>query len=131
LERDNDRGEEATTFFKKAIDLHKKTGFEDGLAVAWSQLGQIYQQTGQDQLAETCFNYAYSHFSRLGNPLGQAEVLRYLAILYEARNASELALRCMEQLMEVHHRSGFEIGESDRERLNRLQGKQVSDRRKP
>ncbi|MDC4224271.1 MAG: tetratricopeptide repeat protein [Candidatus Manganitrophus sp.] len=64
--------EEAIDLFRKAIDFHKKAGHEEGLAATWGQLGRVFLQRDQDRDAETCFNYATTHFNRLGDPAGES-----------------------------------------------------------
>lgn len=120
LELDGRRPGEAIPFLKRAIDLHKKTGHEEGLAAAWGQLGRAYRQLGKDRRAETCFNYAYSHFGQVGNPAGEAEALRGLADIYEDRREPELALRCMTRIREILTRFGVRLPEKDSDREERL-----------
>jgi tetratricopeptide (TPR) repeat protein len=117
---DGRRTGEAVSFFKRAIDLHKKTGNEEGLAAAWGQLGRAYRQRGKDRRAETCFNYSYTHFGQVGNPSGEAEALRSLADIYEDRNEPELAFRCMTRIRETFTRFGLRLPEVDSDREERL-----------
>ena len=56
--------------------------------------------SGRSVEAERCFNNATEHFIKLGNPSGEAAVLRELADLYEQRQDTIAAIRCVERL---HH----------------------------
>jgi tetratricopeptide (TPR) repeat protein len=120
LEQDLGRMQEAAGFFKKAIDLHKKTGYEEGLAVTWGQLGRNFLIQGNDKEAETCFNYASTHFARLSDPTGEAEALRCLADVYEKRSDPELALRCLVRVVEIHRQFGLPVLRADQAWLARL-----------
>jgi tetratricopeptide (TPR) repeat protein len=104
LEQDTGHLEEAVVAFKKAIELHKTTGNEEGLAGTWGQLGRVFLRLRKDQQAETCFNYSSSHFISLGDPAGEAEALRGLASVYEARGDPELVRRCMARITEIQKR---------------------------
>jgi tetratricopeptide (TPR) repeat protein len=120
LEMDGRRPGEAVLFLKRAIELHKKTGNEEGLAATWGQLGRAYRQLGKDQRAETCFNYSYTHFGQVGKPEGEAEALRGLADIYEDRNEPELALRCLTRIREIFTRFSLRLPELDSDREERL-----------
>jgi tetratricopeptide (TPR) repeat protein len=106
LEQDGGNSEEAVRFFTKAIELHKQTGHEEGLAATWGQLGRTYRRLADDHKAETCLNFSYTHYEQLGKPAGQIEALRALSQLYEDRNDPELVLRCMTRLQEIEVRMG-------------------------
>lgn len=121
LEQAMGHPEEAIGLFRKAIDFHKKSGHEEGLAATWGQLGRAFLQRGQDRDAETCFNYSTTHFSRLGDPAGEAEALRGLADVYERRGDRELALHCLARIMELQKRYRLPPDTRDRERNDRLQ----------
>lgn len=112
--------EEAITLFKKAIDFHKKAGHEEGLAATWGQLGRAFLRRDQDRDAETCFNYATTHFNRLGDPTGESEALRSLAAVYERRGDRELALHCLGRILEIQERYRLPPDARDRERSDRL-----------
>jgi len=120
LEIDGECPGEAISFFKRAIDLHKKTGHEEGLAAAWGHLGRAYRQLGKNKEAETCFNYSYTHFGQVGNSAGEAEALRGLADIYEDRKEPELALRCLTRIRENFTRFGLRLPEGDIKREERL-----------
>lgn len=112
--------EEAIGLFRKAIDFHKKTGHEEGLAATWGQLGRAFLHRRQDRDAETCFNYSTTHFSRLGDPVGEAEALRGLADVYECRGDRELALHCLAQIIDIQKRYRLPPDARDREQTDRL-----------
>ena len=126
LEEDLGNLERAAAFFKKAIDLHKKTGYEEGLAATWGQLGRNLLRQGNGRDAETCFNHACAHFSRLGDSTGEAEALRGLADVFEARNERDLACRCIRRAIEVHERLGLPVSRFDIERLEKLRGESAA-----
>ncbi|MDC4204956.1 MAG: tetratricopeptide repeat protein [Candidatus Manganitrophus sp.] len=115
--------EEAINLFRKAIDFHKKAGHEEGLAATWGQLGRVFLQRDQDRDAETCFNYATTHFNRLGDPSGESEALRGLAAVYERRGDRELALHCLERITEIEERYRLPPDARDHEQNNRLRRK--------
>lgn len=96
----------AVRLFKRAIDLHKETGHEEGLAATWGQLGRVYLLLADDRRAETCLNFSCTHYEHLGNTAGQIEALRALSRLYEDRDDPELALRCLSRLQEIRMRLG-------------------------
>ncbi|MES4785136.1 MAG: hypothetical protein C4294_04215, partial [Nitrospiraceae bacterium] len=50
--------DEAIANFKKALDLHRAVGNEEGLAVTYSQLGKTLLLAGQTHQAEWCLNNA-------------------------------------------------------------------------
>lgn len=120
LEQAMGRLEEAIGLFRKAIDFHKKAGHEEGLAGTWGQLGRAFLQRNQDRDAETCFNYATTHFSRLGDPAGEAEALRGLAEVYERRGDRELAIHCLARIIEIGKRVGLPPDPRDHEQGDRL-----------
>jgi tetratricopeptide (TPR) repeat protein len=120
LEHDRGNHEEAVRFFTKAIELHKQTGHEEGLAATWGQLGRTYRRLADDHRAETCFNFSYTHYAGLGNPAGQIEALRHLSQIYEDRNDPELALHCMTRLQEIQMRLGLPGPTEDEARTARL-----------
>jgi tetratricopeptide (TPR) repeat protein len=66
LEQDLGRMEMAAESFKRAIELHKRIGSEEGLAVTWGQLGRNFLDRKKLKEAETCFNYASTHFPLSG-----------------------------------------------------------------
>lgn len=114
---------EAIGLFRQAIDFHKKTGHEEGLAATWGQLGRAFLQCGRDRDAETAFNYSTTHFSRLGDPAGEAEALRGLAEVYERRADRELALHCLARIADIQRRVGLPPDPRDREQIDRLRKK--------
>lgn len=120
LAREAGEMERAVTFFDKAIELHKKTGHEEGLAATWGELGRTYFQLGKDRHAETCFNYSSSHFNRLANPAGEAEALRSLSLIYEARGDIEQAWHCLSAVLNLFRRYGLPPREEDRKRWRDL-----------
>jgi tetratricopeptide (TPR) repeat protein len=107
LELDAGRLDEAISSLKTAIELHKRSGFEEGLAGTWGQLGRAFLRADKPDKAETCFNFSSSHFISLGNPAGEAEALRGLADVYEARGDAELVTRCRERIAEIQKRYGL------------------------
>ncbi len=111
---------DAIVFFKKAIDLHKKTGHEEGLAGTWGQLGRTFVKIEKDKEAEICFNHAATHFNRLGDPAGEAEALRALSHLYQKRGEPELALHSLAGALMIHRRIGWPIQKEDEARLQQL-----------
>lgn len=111
LELDTGQLIEARNLFKKAIEHHKRTGNEEGLASTWGQLGRTYQKLGKDQNAETCFNYAFTHFGQLGNPFGEIEALRSLIGVYESRNEPALVDHCRRRIQEIQIRYGLPLTE--------------------
>ncbi|MFQ5949365.1 MAG: hypothetical protein ACE5J1_01610, partial [Nitrospiria bacterium] len=121
LAQDKGALDEGIAYLKKAIDLHKETGFEEGLAATWGQLGRLFTKNGNDSNAEICFNYATTHFGSLGDPMGESEALRGMAHIYERRGDSELVLRCLSRMMEIHRRFGLQFPESDQSWLKKLQ----------
>jgi len=80
--------------FTQALDSHRVVGNEEGLAGTYSQLGKTFLDSGHTVEAERCFNNASEHFIKLGNPAGEAAVLRELADLYEQRQDRVAAIRC-------------------------------------
>jgi tetratricopeptide (TPR) repeat protein len=107
VELDAGRLDEAISSLKTAIDLHKRSGFEEGLAGTWDQLGRAFLMSGHPKKAETCFNFASSHFISLGNPAGEAEALGGLVSVYEASGDAELVKRCLERIAEIQTRYGL------------------------
>jgi hypothetical protein len=83
-------------------------------------LGQVFLQAGQLREAETCFNYSSSHFISLGDTAGEAEALRGLADVYEARPDAELARRSAARVSEIQRRYGLPKEERDVAREARL-----------
>jgi tetratricopeptide (TPR) repeat protein len=120
LEEAAGRMDEAISFFKKAIDLHKKTGHEEGLAATWGQLGRTFVKVGKEKEAEICFNHSSTHFNRLGDPAGEAEALRALSFVYQRRGDPELALHCLISVQEIHRRIGWPLQKEDETRTSRL-----------
>lgn len=120
LEQAAGHPEEAIDLFRKAIDFHKKAGHEEGLAATWGQLGRAFLLRHQDRDAETCFNYSATHFSRLGDPAGEAEALRGLGDIYERRGDKELALHCFARIIEIQKRYNLPADGRDQERIDRL-----------
>ncbi len=121
LAQDEGRLDEGIQYMKEAIELHKKTGYEAGLASTWGQLGRLFELKENDPDAEICYNYATTHFGSLGDPYGEAEALRGLARIYERQNDPELVLRCLNRIVSVHRRFGIKSPEADIEWRNRLQ----------
>ncbi|MGZ8383182.1 MAG: hypothetical protein ACXWWE_04145, partial [Nitrospira sp.] len=76
--------------------------------------------SGRPVQAERCFNNASEHFIKLGNPTGEAAVLRELADLYEQRHDTIAAIRCVERLHHLALGTGRAPAATDRERLARL-----------
>ncbi len=99
--------DEAISAFKTAIDYFKRSGFEEGLAGTWDQLGRAFLQVGKLAQAETCLNFSSSHCISLGDVAGEAEALRGLAQVYEARGDDELVRRCRERIAEITYRYGL------------------------
>jgi len=115
---------DAQSFLEKAIALHKKTGYEEGLAAAWLQLGRVFLQGSRmGQEAETCFNYASSHFGALGDPGGEIEAIRGLAAVYEQRKDSALAMACINRILEINRRYHLNTAQADLNVLSRLQAR--------
>jgi tetratricopeptide (TPR) repeat protein len=107
LELDAGRLDEAIAALKTAIDCHKRSGFEEGLAGTWGQLGRAFLKAGKLAKAETCFNFSSSHFISLGDVAGEAEALRGLVSVYEAKGDAELVKRCRERIAEIQARYGL------------------------
>ena len=112
--------EEAVQWFRQALDSHRVVGNEEGLAGTYSQLGKTFLDSGRPVEAERCFNNASEHFIKLGNPTGEAAVLRELADLYEQRKDTIAAIRCVERLHHLALGTGRSPAAADRERLARL-----------
>jgi tetratricopeptide (TPR) repeat protein len=111
LDLDAGHLDDAITAFKTAIDCHKRSGFEEGLAGTWGQLGRAFLRAGDLAKTETCFNFSSSHFISLGDVAGEAEALRGLTAVYEARGDAELVTRCRERIAEIASRYGLPLGE--------------------
>jgi tetratricopeptide (TPR) repeat protein len=112
--------DEAVQLFVQALNSHRVVGSEEGLAATYSQLGKTYLDSGRSTEAERCFNNASEHFIKLGNPVGEAAVLRELADLYEQRKDHLSATRCVERLHHLALGTGKAPTVADRERLARL-----------
>ena len=95
-------------------------GNEEGLAGTYGQLGKTFLASGRPVEAERCFNNASEHFIKLGNPTGEAAVLRELADIYEQRTDMIAAIRCVERLHHLALGTGRAPAAADRERLARL-----------
>lgn len=104
LEMDVGRLDEAIAALTIAVDCHKRAGFEEGLAGTWGQLGRAFVKAGKFAKAETCFNFSSSHFISLGDVAGEAEALRGLVSVYEAKGDAELVTRCRERIAEIQIR---------------------------
>jgi len=73
--------------------------------------------------AEKCFNNASEHFIKLGNPSGEAVVLRLLADIYVRVQDSVSAIRCLERAVSLDtHYSFSELGQ-DQDRLRQIRPK--------
>ncbi|MFQ5597674.1 MAG: tetratricopeptide repeat protein [Nitrospiria bacterium] len=114
-------------YLKKAIELHKKTGYEAGLAATWGQMGRLMFKQGDTRDAETCFNYSATHFGTLGDPLAEAEALRGLAEVYEARPDIDLAFHTVKRVMETLRKYGLKVPQSDQDWLRRLAEAQMRE----
>ncbi len=109
---------QAIETYQRAIELHKRCGHEAGLAATWGRLGRAFVAVAQDRSAETCFNYAYSHFNRLADADGQAEALRALAQIYAGRGDAERARACRQRVVETFRGYGIAVPEADARRLD-------------
>jgi len=116
--------DEGIAYLKKSVELHKETGFEEGLATTWGQLARLFALNGNDHDAEICFNYAATHFGSLGDPYGEIEALRGLAHIYEHRRDPELVLRCLNRMMGIHRRFRLPSSESDQAWLKKIRNGQ-------
>ena len=112
LEMDAGHLDEAIAALKTAVDFHKRSGFEEGLAGTWGQLGRAFLKAGRLAKAETCFNFSSSHFISLGDVAGEAEALRGLVAVYEAKGDRELVTRCRERIAEIASRYGLPAADS-------------------
>jgi tetratricopeptide (TPR) repeat protein len=104
LEMDVGRLDAAISALSIAVDCHKRSGFEEGLAGTWGQLGRAFVKAGKFAKAETCFNFSSSHFISLGDVAGEAEALRGLVAVYEATGDAELIARCRARITEIETR---------------------------
>ncbi|HRC44383.1 MAG TPA: hypothetical protein PLT27_10045, partial [Nitrospira sp.] len=111
--------DESVRLFTQALDSHRVVGNEEGLAGTYSQLGKTFLDSGHTVEAERCFNNASEHFIKLGNPAGEAAVLRELADLYEQRQDRVAAIR-VERLHHLALGTGRAPADADRERLATL-----------
>jgi tetratricopeptide (TPR) repeat protein len=107
LEMDSGCLEEAIAALTTAVELHKRSGYEEGLAGTWGQLGRAYRKAGELAKAETCFNFSSSHFISLGDAVGEAEALRGLVLVYEAIGDAELVTRCRERIAAISSQFGL------------------------
>jgi tetratricopeptide (TPR) repeat protein len=107
LEMDSGGLDKAIISLTTAVDLHKRSGFEEGLAATWGQLGRAYLKAAKLANAETCFNFSSSHFISLGDVAGEAEALRGLVLVYEAKGDAELVIRCRERIAAISSRYGL------------------------
>ena len=112
--------DESVRLFTQALDSHRVVGNEEGLAGTYSQMGKMFLDSGRSVEAERCFNNATEHFIKLGNPSGEAAVLRELADLYEQRQDTIAAIRCVERLHHLALGTGRAPSTADRDRLTRL-----------
>ncbi len=117
LEQQADAIDDAIELFNKAIECHKKTGNEEGLAATWGRLGRAYMHISEDKHAETCFEYAAGHFFHIGDPAGEAEAHRCLAKVYERRDDHELALMCLSKVFDLHRR--YQLLQPDEDHVQR------------
>jgi pyridoxal biosynthesis lyase PdxS len=83
-------------------------------------MGRTFFEAGRLVEAERCLNNASEHFVKLGQPQGEAAVLRLLADLYEHRRDSLSAIRSLERLMVVLQSFGETPTSADQDRLMRL-----------
>lgn len=60
--------EEALTYFQKALSLNQKTGQQEGIAMAYIGLGDVYVKTGDKTKAKDAFNQGLENLKRLNNP---------------------------------------------------------------
>ncbi|TKB81724.1 MAG: tetratricopeptide repeat protein, partial [Nitrospira sp.] len=106
--------------FKKALELHRAVGDEEGLAVTYGQLGKTYLLAGQPRQAERCLNNACEHFIKLGNGTGETGALRLLADLYEQEGDLPPAIRCLERITQLTLAYRLSHSEANAARLTRL-----------
>jgi tetratricopeptide (TPR) repeat protein len=111
---------EAMGHFTAALDSHRIVGNEDGLALTYSQLGKTFFDAGRFREAEKCFNNASEHFIKLGNELGEAAALRYLADVYERLGESASAITCLERVVLIGRHYHSTDVDNDVRRLDKL-----------
>ena len=111
---------DAIGHFTYALDFHRVVGDEVSLANTYSQLGQAFLTQGEIRQAERCLNNASEHFIKLGNEPSEAAVLRVLADLYQKREDTISAVRCLERTIQIDIRYQLPEQKNDYSRLAQL-----------
>ncbi len=66
--------EDALTYFQKALSLNQKSGQQEGIAMSYVNMGDVYMKTGDKLKAEEAFKKGHEVLKKLNNPPHLKEV---------------------------------------------------------
>ncbi len=106
-----DRGEEATGCFERALDLARTTGDGHGEQNALTGLGHIHRHRGDHQRAADCFERALNLARTTGNRSGEQYALYGLGHVRGKMGDYERAADCFQRALDLARTMGDRHGE--------------------
>lgn len=96
------RGEytDALDYYQKSLEIRKTTGYDQGVASCYVNIGNVYVENKNDEKALSYFEQAQEIYNETNSIFGQATVLNNIALIYKREKNLELAKQYFEQSLE-------------------------------
>jgi len=100
----------AEQMHKKSLEIAKKLGQLDGMALQYGNLGLIYMNKGDLKKAEEMFRNGVKIEEKLGRPEGMANAYSNLGLIYFSRDDLQMAEKMHRKALEIDERIGRSKG---------------------
>ncbi|MEZ4941625.1 MAG: tetratricopeptide repeat protein [Saprospiraceae bacterium] len=105
------KGDEALTFFEKALSKYRETDNRQGEDMILNNIGDIYRLKGEYDIALQYFNQSLIIQREIKNQMGEGVTLNNISLIYEAKGDYDIALRYLEQSLKIRQQIGDLKGE--------------------
>lgn len=91
---------DALDYYQKSLEIRKTTGYDQGVASCYVNIGNVYVENKNDEKALSYFEQAQEIYNETNSIFGQASVLNNIALIYKREKNLELAKQYFEQSLE-------------------------------
>lgn len=87
----------ALDYYQKSLEIRKTTGYNQGVASCYVNIGNVYVENKNDEKALSYFKQAEEIYNETNSIFGQATVLNNIALIYKREKDLDLAKQYFEQ----------------------------------
>lgn len=91
----------ALDFYQKSLEIRKKTGNKHGIGICYLNIGNIYTDNKNDELALNYYLKAEKLFEEIENLYGLASVLNNVALVYQRKKNFEDARNYFNRALDI------------------------------